>query len=230
MAQQRYGAGLVAALCVGNFWRWRLAREAHPAEFDRFWQQLFRYLGEGNLQQVAICLPDQDLRPDSDVRILLHKPPDPQSPGPLRGCQVRVEDAEQEVIQEQEIDLAPGRDVEVTFRPPRAGVYTVHVRDAQGGVLACRSFEIQEATLEFQNAARNMEHLGQWAALTGGLAVKAEDCRDPQRLIAQIRTQPRRPPEIQYRRPPAGMNGWVLILLLACLCAEWALRKQWEMP
>ncbi|MHC4400161.1 MAG: hypothetical protein ACYTG0_10820, partial [Planctomycetota bacterium] len=47
MAAQRYGAGLSAVICVPNFWRWRLAKEGNPQHFDRFWQQLLRYLGEG---------------------------------------------------------------------------------------------------------------------------------------------------------------------------------------
>ena len=43
--------------------------------------------------------------------------------------------------------------------------------------------------MEFQRAARNMEGLRQWAGLTGGVAVKAEDCDDAGQLIAQIKAQ-----------------------------------------
>src|SRR5262249_18552230 len=46
MASQRYGAGQATALCVQNFWRWRLAKDSDPQNFDRFWRQLFRWLGE----------------------------------------------------------------------------------------------------------------------------------------------------------------------------------------
>jgi len=47
MASQRYGAGLVTIAGVQNFWRWRLAKDSEPQQFDRFWRQLFRLTEDG---------------------------------------------------------------------------------------------------------------------------------------------------------------------------------------
>jgi len=44
--------GLSAVICIQNFWRWRLARDSEPKQFDRFWRQLFRFLSEAGRQDV----------------------------------------------------------------------------------------------------------------------------------------------------------------------------------
>jgi hypothetical protein len=118
----------------------------------------------------------------------------------------------------------------VTFRVPASGAYSVSVIGADGVLLATRAVEIREANIEFQRMARDMKNLGQWASLTGGIAVRAEDCQDAVKLLARITTQTKHPLPGTDRRMPIGPNHWVLSALLACLCAEWVLRKHWELP
>jgi uncharacterized membrane protein len=79
MASQRYGAGLSAIICIQNFWRWRLAKDSEPQQFDRFWRQLFRFLSEVGRQDVAIHLAEQELRPEMDVQVVLERQPNPKS-------------------------------------------------------------------------------------------------------------------------------------------------------
>jgi len=120
--------------------------------------------------------------------------------------------------------------VEVRFQAETAGIYTVKVLEANHTPQASRTVEIREANIEFQHAVRDMENLRQWASLTGGIAVKVEDCDDAGELVAQIKAQAERPSRARHSRMPVGVNYWVLIILLACLCAEWALRKRWGLP
>lgn len=230
MAQQRYGAGMSAVICVQSLWRWRLAKESDPKEFDRFWQQLLRYLGEQGRQPVTIRLPDQDLRPQADIRVTVERTRDPRSPRGRLSYQLQIDDPRKGILKSQTVELASGQSAEILFRPPTAGVYTVTVRDARGALVASRPVEIRESNIEFQNAARNMDMLAQWANLSGGVAVKAEDCRDPGEIISRLRSQTEPPTRVRSRRPPAGMNAWVMAVILACLCTEWALRKRWGMP
>ncbi len=230
MAYQHYGAGASAVICVEELWRWRMAPDSDPGHFDRFWRQLLRHLGEGSGRQVTIDFPDQDLRPDAEVRVVVGRPPDPADSSPLRGCRVGIEDPTGKRVKTQRVDLAPDASVELTFRPPVAGLYTVNVRDANNAPLAARSIEIREANIEFMHASRDMDNLAQWASLTGGVAVKAEDCDDPADILRQLREAPRRVAKVRPRRPPAGVNGWVLLVLLACLGTEWILRKERELP
>lgn len=230
MAYQRYGAGASAVICVEELWRWRMAPESDPQHFDRFWRQFLRHLGEGSGRQVTIDFPDQDLRPDADVRVVVGRPPDPADSSPLRGCRVGIEDPAGKRLKTQTVELAPDASVELTFRPPVAGLYTVNVRDASKAPLAARSIEIQDANIEFMHASRDMDNLAQWASLTGGVAVKAENCDDPADILRELRDAPPRVAKVRPRRPPAGVNGWVLVVLLVCLGTEWIMRKGRELP
>lgn len=230
IAQQRYGAGISVAICMQDFWHWRLAKNSDPQRFDRFWQQLFRYLSEAGGEEVAISFPDQDLRPKTDIGVVIERRRAPENPEGPRSYQVRIEDAEKKCVREERIELAPGRSVEVRFQVETAGVYTVNVGDENHTPQSSRTVEIREANIEFQHAARDMESLRQWADLTGGIAVKVEDCDDVGQLIARIKAQAEPARRTRESRVPAGVNHWVLIVLLVCLCAEWGLRKRRGLP
>ncbi|HVV71488.1 MAG TPA: hypothetical protein VHI52_08325, partial [Verrucomicrobiae bacterium] len=121
MASQRYGAGLSAVLCVQNFWRWRLARDCDPQQFDRFWRQLFHFLSEAGRQDVSIHLADQELHPQMDVQLILEKQPNPKNLTDInRKFLVRVEDSRKHLLQEEAVELEPLRPVDFRFHAEKA--------------------------------------------------------------------------------------------------------------
>ena len=75
----------------------------------------------------------------------------------------------------------------------------------------------------------NMESLRQWANLSGGVAIKAEECRGLDLLFDDLKNNIDTPRQRKPQTVPAGINGWTMLMLLACLCAEWLLRKRWEL-
>jgi uncharacterized membrane protein len=230
IACQRYGAGLSAVICVQNFWRWRLAQSSNPRHFDRFWQQLFRYLAEGSRDVVSIGVPDQSLQPGPKIRLSVQRRPDPRaSQAAPQSFRVLVKDDSNAVVADRAVELRPGASVEIAFPASRPGLYAASVVDAAQYALASRSLEISDVSVEFNSTSRNMEALHQWAALSDGVAVRSEDCSDAGRLVRQIqaRTDPLR--QDVSRRRPIGINGWALALLTGCLCAEWSLRKHWRL-
>ena len=93
--------------------------------------------------------------------------------------------------------------------------------------IATKPIEVRDINVEFQTTARNMETLQQWAAVSDGLAVKVEDCRDAGDLVAQIKAKIEQIRQGKQMRRPVGVNGWVLALVVGCLGAEWLLRKKW---
>ncbi|UCE49064.1 MAG: hypothetical protein JSW47_02765 [Phycisphaerales bacterium] len=226
MAQQRYGAGISAVICVRDLWQWRLAKDRDPQSFDRFWQQFFHYLNEAAGEEVVVRFADQDLSPAANIGAIIERRLDPQAQGEARSYRVQIEDDQKKLIKDEKIELVPGQSVEVTFKTDTAGICTVKVLSANRTALASRSVEIRQVNMEFQHAGRNMERLRQWANLTGGVAVKAEHCDNAGELIAQVKAQAEQPSRASDSRIPAGVNHWVLITLLACLCGEWALRKR----
>lgn len=230
LASQRFGAGVSAVICMQNFWRWRLAKESDPAQFDRFWRQLFRYLSEPSRQDVTIHLADGDLHPQMDIRLSFIKQAKAvNAPGMAAKFFAQVQDESQKTVAEQMLELPPNRAVDMSFRAEKAGLYKVSVHDGQKQVVATRTVEIRDVNLEFQNTARNMETLRQWASLSGGLALEAEACQDANELVSQMKSRVEQARRTKPARQPAGVNGWMLAALLASLVAEWVLRKRWSL-
>jgi hypothetical protein len=228
MASQRYGAGLSAVVCIQNFWRWRLAKDSDPKQFDRFWRQLFRFLSEVGRQDVSIHLADQELHPQMDVQVVLERQPNPKNVTDAnRRFSVRVEDGQKNLLHEESVELEISRPVDFKFRAEKAGIYTVTVFDLMRVPLATRPIEIRDVNVEFQDTARNMETLQQWASISDGLAMKVEDCRDAAALVAQIKAKIEQVRRGKQIRRPVGVNGWLLTLVLGCLGGEWLLRKRW---
>jgi hypothetical protein len=228
MAAQRYGAGLSAVICIQNFWRWRLAKDSEPQQFDRFWRQLFRFLSESSRQDVAIRLADQNLQPQTDIHLSLEKQPNPKNATESNHkFVVRVEDDQKKQVMEQALELPPGRAVNASFHAEKAGIYTVTVKDMAKQAVASRTIEIRDINVEFQNTGRDMETLRQWASLTDGLAFKVEECDDASGMIEQIRNKVEQIRQGKPMRKPVGVNGWMMALVLGCLGTEWVLRKKW---
>jgi uncharacterized membrane protein len=228
MAAQRYGAGLSAVVCIQNFWRWRLAKDSEPQQFDRFWRQLFRFLSEAGRQDISIHLADQDLHPQMDVQVVLERQPNPKNvTETTRKFLVRVEDGHKKLLQEETVELAMARPVDFRFRADKADIYTITVCDLMKVPIATRPIEVRDVNLEFQDTARNMETLQQWASISDGLAVKVEDCHNAGDLVAQIKAKIEQVRRGKQMRRPAGVNGWLLTLVLGCLGCEWLLRKRW---
>ncbi len=236
MASEHYGAGISAVLCLQNFWRWRLAKDADPRRFDRFWKQLFRFLADAGRPNVSIQVADPDLHPRMDVSIVLEMEagsgtdPDSQAaPAPNGRFSVRVTDAHRKTVLEESVTLAPGHPTEFKFHAANPDTYSVSVLDSSKAVVATRAIRIRERNLEFQDTTRNMETLRQWASASHGFAVKAEDCTDPAWLISRIRAKREQTQHKAYLRQPLGMNGWSMGLVLGCLGGEWLLRKRWRL-
>jgi hypothetical protein len=228
MASQRYGAGRSAVICVQNFWRWRLAKDTNLQHFDRFWQQLFRYLAEGSRDTVLLRLADQQLQPGTDIRVVLQRRPT-SSRAEVAGNthEFRVTNEAGQTVSKQTVELKPNHSLEVTFRVEEPGLFQITVADRQGGVVATRSSEIRDVDSEFLYTSRNIETLRQWAATSDGVAVGYEDCENLDELLDHLKTRIERPNRPTIVRRPLGINGYVLGVLLGCLSTEWLLRKRW---
>jgi hypothetical protein len=237
MAAQSYGAGRSAVICVQNFWRWRLAKNADPTQFDRFWRQFFRYLGEAGQQSILIDFTDQQLDPPTDLHVVLTRQKTPSdataTPGaasqPADTFTVLVKGPDQQEILRHPLELPPGQEVPFSFHAEKEGFYSIVILDSHNVDLAERSLQLVNSKLELQRTGRDMENLRQWAALTQGTAFAEEDLKSIDPLIAAIHKEMQMAEEQNTSRFPVGLNGWLLTLVLACLTTEWLLRKRWNL-
>jgi hypothetical protein len=65
--------------------------------------------------------------------------------------------------------------------------------------------------------------------VSDGLAFKREECPEASALVQQIRNRIEKVRLTAQIRRPVGVNGWMLSVVLACLWAEWLLRKRWDL-
>jgi hypothetical protein len=234
MASQRYGAGLSAVICIENFWRWRLAKDANIQQFDRFWQQLFRYLGQAGRQNISLSFADEELRLHSDVHMVVERQVDPNSVKQANAVpanyQVTVRDPTGKVVLDQKCELAPARPVNLSFHTAAEGIYTATVQDSNGAELASRTVELRTSNIEMEKTARDMENLRQWANLSGGAALRLEDCANSDGIVQAIKRAIEKSETKRRAVAPAGLSPWVLAALLLSLGTEWILRRRWGMP
>ena len=141
---------------------------------------------------MAIHLADQELHPQMDVEVVLEKQPNPKNiTDTTRKYLPGWRTARKKVLHEEAVELEPLRpvDFQVSCRKGR-GLH--HHRHRHLKVpLSTRPVEIRDINVEFQNTARNMETLRQWASVSDGLAFKAEECPDASELVARIQDEGR---------------------------------------
>lgn len=242
LISQSYGGGVVMVLATSSLWRWRLARDAEPRDFDRLVKQLIRHLGRGNREQYVLQLPDQDFAAGGRARFTVERrrrpgdaAADDDAPNPAAAAAATVSIVVERPDGSEEppraLELAPGALATLEFPTERPGIHRVRVLDPAGGLLAARDVDVRERNPELERSARDMESLRQWAALTDGRALRIEDCDDPAAIVELVRE---RAEAARAAADPVRSPAWprpeIFALLLCALCGEWISRKRWEMP
>ena len=238
MATERYGAGTSVVLPVENFWRWRLAKDAEPLQFDRFWRQLFRYLGENSRETLLIDFTEQALTLPAEIHATVERQARASDytavaegqPQPKKeSYKVEVRGPQPEPIYQADLPLQTGTPLPLSFHAAKPGAYRVVVLDSHGTVAAERSLDLRDDAVEMTRTARDLENLKQWAALTGGVALPGESPGNLDDVVKLIRTHLETVVRTEQSRLPVGLNGWIMAVVLTLLGAEWCLRKRWNL-
>ena len=236
MASQRYGNGMASVICMQNLWRWRLARTSEPKHFDRFWRQLFRYLADAGRNAVTMTVLDPKPAPGDEIELLIEQPEiagrtalSENDKSAIDEARLKVLDPDQNEIVNITIRLEPGRPASTSFMADESGLYSASLELNDGTPLASRDIQVAEVATELVSTSRNMELLRQFAAVSGGLAIEVEKTDELGNALREF-LQPDEQSETQRTYIlPAGINGWMLALLLGCLSLDWLCRKRWQM-
>lgn len=227
---QRYGRGLSAALTIGDMWRWQLRRAEGTDDLARAWRQTLRYLVADVPElfdlkvdpqvddacgrvQVTLRARDRNFQPldNADVRFTVMAPD-----GSTTTLAVEASTDEAGVYRAE-------------FAPGQSGGYVASaiVHDAGGRELASpRTGWVHDpAGDEFRTINPQREALKKLAEATGGMLVEPSDLE----LFAE--QLPRRNvPVVETTTWPLWHNAWCLLLIVACLGGEWALRRKLGLP
>ncbi|WP_165219395.1 glutamine amidotransferase [Aquisphaera insulae] len=226
LVAQTFGKGHVASLLIGDLWRWGIRRErAEDTEFDRSWRQTARWLVADVPGRVDVAVKPRDDAPAQAVDIAVR----------VRDAEYRPLDNAKVVVK---VALPDGGSLSLDARPdarepdlyttsyvartPGPHRFTAVATSADGAAVGEREagWAAQPAAEEFARLAPDRELLASLAAKTGGEVVEAD------RLGAFVESLPsRRVPITELRTTPLWHHPAYLLLAIACLTAEWALRR-----
>ena len=229
----QFGAGRTAYVGFDGTWRWRSAGTDSEV-FNRFWVQLTRYLVEGRALagkrrgvveterfryqlgesvRVSARLKTENYRPLEAAEVV---------------AQVRTPEGEDEKLALSPVPNEPGR-YEATFNPRIAGAHVVRVQAggeaAAGGIDAPvieAAFSVTYPMLEARATWLDKPRLVKLAGLTRGKYLDIDDAAALPGLL------PARLHVVEMQSQPVSLwdNIRVLLVLVALLSLEWALRKR----
>ena len=226
LVAQQFGKGHVAALLIGDLWRWGMRRE-DPAEsdLDRSWRQTVRWLVGDVPGRVEVSV-----RPKADAA------------SPAVELAVRVRDAEYRPLDNAKvafkITLPGGEDLTLdaepdgreagtyaaTYVPKQPGAYRVVATATapDGSAVGEREagWAAQPAADEFARLEPDREFLKTIAAKTRGEVVDGDRLDS---FVASLSS--RDAPITEPWTSPLWHHPLYFLIAIACLTAEWGLRR-----
>ncbi len=221
---QRSGNGRVGALTIGDLWRWGLKEPESQQELGKFWRQTVRWLvsdvperisvraqhkpGETNQVTLLVRAKDKRFRPADDVSVTV------EVTGPDGG---KTQIAAEPSADEAGLYLA-------THVPRGTGGYHVRAKvtsaDGAADGEAETGWALDLEADEHRSIRANPGLMAAIAQKTGGQVVALGD------LDAFVRDLPALNAPVTETRTRPLWDSWLVFLLgLACLAAEWWIRR-----
>ena len=226
LVAQSFGKGHVAALLIGDLWRWEMRREdQNEDDFDRSWRQTVRWLVGDVPSRVEVTV-----RPKAD------------SATPALNLVVRLRDAEYrpldngkvsfqiklpggtELTLDGEPDPSEAGAYTATYVPREPGAYRIKATAAapDGSLVGQREagWAAQPVADEFARLQPNREFLESLAARTRGEVI------DGNRLSAFVASlSARSAPITEPWTSPLWQQPFYFLVAIGCLLGEWGLRR-----
>jgi uncharacterized membrane protein len=226
LAAQSFGQGRVAALLIGDLWRWGLRRETPDSDdFERAWRQTIRWLVADVPKRVELSMQSQPGLAAPAVLITVrvrdaeYQPLD-NSRVQLR---IRVPDGTELTLDAEPEDREPGA-YSSTYVMRQPGPYRFFAKatapdgEPIGEVEA--GWAAQPAADEFKRLEPNRTFLEEIARKTGGEVVEPDHLES---FVASLQT--RRAPINEPWTSPLWNHPLYFLIAIVCLAAEWGLRR-----
>ena len=233
LVEQPFGDGRVAALLIGDLWRWSLRRpENAPDDLEKAWRQMIRWLVANVPQRVEVAAtPRRDAEDASGAITLTVKVRD-EKYAMLDNAQVAltVTGPDNKPL-EFTADASPKQagQYEAVFVPRQSGAYRAKVTalspDGSEVGRVETGWTSEPAADEFRDLAPNRDLLRRIAQQTGGELIEPDDL---EKFVSALPTK-----QAQITDPhitPAWHSPWVFLLAILCLTAEWGLRRWKGLP
>ncbi len=227
LAVQPYGRGKVLGLASNSLWKWARASKPLGLAFVKIWRQAIRNLaGDGEGGRLLSVTWDQDAyRPGAQARADIRV-----ATGNAAGIRLRASLSRGDETIPVAVEPSRG-EIGFSVRLPleRRGEYAFKLTATQGNATLEDYEKILTVGPRLPEGARlevDEEYLQDLAARTGGLCVR------PDRLDVLVAAlESGRLERIPASAAPLTRTGpWFFLLALACLLAEWILRRRFFLP
>jgi hypothetical protein len=236
---QRFGKGAVAVITADTTWRWsRLARLGGKPDtlYARFWLQMVRWLAHVDVRSdrppisVSSSAPTyaRGQRVDLSVRrIVAAEPTTAGESEPVAALHVRWPDGRLSPL-----PLSPSalpNQWTASFVPSRGGRFEAIASlraSPDAAPLASHSsdFLVEGSNLELEDPTPSPAALAQIARATGGQFVELADSKAVSELLEEIPAEQRVLERVE--RAALWNHPLLFLVFLACVSAEWVLRRR----
>lgn len=228
IATQRYGLGRVAAVMVGDLWRWRLKEDSTSPQLNKSWRQILRWMTTDVLEPIDLLVEENSIGNEgAKIKVFVR---DAQF---QKRSDYQVE-LEVTTPQKERIKLTADPSVEkpgeyhAVYMPPQAGGYYVSavVTTPDSKTKTVQDGWVHDPDqVEFRSIDPNLELLQQLATQSKGEVIPATKLKQFVHTLDQ-----RHIPVTEESVSPLWHYPWVLILVLGCLFGEWSLRRWKGLP
>ncbi len=231
LVAQRFGKGQVATLLIGDMWRWSLGRkENEQDDLAKAWRQTVRWLVSDVPGRVELAARRASNQSGGAVELTAHVRDEEYEPLDNGSVEFTVwsPDGTKVELRGEPSSEAAGVYM-ASYLPRKSGAYRVQasVNAPDGSTVGTQEtgWTAEPAAEEFRRLTPDHQLLGQIAQATGGEVLSLDG------LESFVASLPNR--KIPITEPwihPLWQKPWLFLLAVACLIAEWGLRRWKGLP
>ena len=230
VAWHRYGTGKCLSLATDRLWRLRF--KTGDKYHWRVWSQCIQFLTLSRLmgehKRIRLETDRTTYRDGEQVRLYAHVLDEDFEAVVQPSFEITVNGLDGNSLRER-VSLQPDRTApglyEGYFTPPVSGRYRLEANEDDQEVSNTTEFQVAAVDDERVDANMRLTDLERIARLTGGRCLSAAD-------FAKLKTLVNTDPLTTTLRSDRALwdNGWVAMLLILILGAEWILRRRHDLP
>lgn len=230
LVTQSFGKGRSMVLPIADVWKGSIGNRERMQDLYKFWRQLCRKLIADVPRPVKteIVLDSSRFPPTARIRTIVNnREYDPMNDAAV---EITITDPNGDA-QNLEGDLSlekPGL-YTAEFSGGQEGIYkaTIIAKDSDNEIIGQTEagWVINPGLEEFQRLTGNADLLKELSARTGGEVIKLDEIDE---LVEKL--EKKSVPVMEKKRRPLWHSPWVLVLALACLMAEWGIKRWRGLP
>jgi len=225
----KFGRGRVAAMLLGDFWKWGLAKPENHEDMDQAWRQMIRWLVADVPAPIELTVGKSTDAVGRELVVTARDKKFQLLDNAEVTLKVRTMGASDVIPLTAETDEENAGVYATQFVPRATGGYLAEteVRDPKGNLMGARQagWSTDFAAAEYRSLAPNRALLEELASQTGGRTLTLSELDDFVEMLPSLRV-----PVTETLHSPVWHQTPFFILALACFVAEWFLRRRKGLP